>query len=183
MNYSFTTTWRLENDIEAIWKVLFNFQKWPQWWKGVEEAHFTNLKKGRQARLPVSEPAGQRLALSDRQGDGRQGSVLHLTWSTGWYRLSFNLEVTTVVPQEYIEAKATGDLQGVGRIMLFKENQKTIVQFKWDVQTQKTWMKLLGPIASPVFSYEHHKIMKQGEEGIVKLLKTREEPGSLQALD
>ncbi len=146
MNYSFTTTWHIEKGKKAVWNVLYDFKKWPTWWKGVT------------------------LAKPLRYEHEGRGSIIHLAWSTGWYSLSFNLEVTQIIPFEYIEAQATGDLVGTGRISLTDDNKNSTVQFRWDVQTQKIWMKLLGPIASSIFSYEHHKIMRQGEQGIKKLL-------------
>jgi hypothetical protein len=34
-------------------------------------------------------------------------------------------------------------------------------------------MNLIAPIASPLFSWNHHKVMQQGAEGLARLLNAR----------
>ena len=42
----------------------------------------------------------------------------------------------------------------------------TAVLYEWHVQTTKRWMNLLGPVARPVFEYNHDVVMRWGGEGL-----------------
>lgn len=42
--------------------------------------------------------------------------------------------------------------------------------YEWNVETTKLWMNLLGPVASPVFDYNHDAVMRRGAEGLARRL-------------
>ena len=37
-DYSFLTTWLLESPREPVFEAIYDQARWPQWWRGVEEA-------------------------------------------------------------------------------------------------------------------------------------------------
>jgi hypothetical protein len=41
------------------------------------------------------------------------------------------------------------------------------------VKTTEWWMNLLAPIARPLFAWNHDVVMRQGGEGLARLLGTR----------
>jgi hypothetical protein len=43
-SYQFLTTWLIEADRERVWDAIYDSERWPEWWKGVEEA--TKLEEG-----------------------------------------------------------------------------------------------------------------------------------------
>ena len=36
--YAFLTTWLLESPREPVWEAIYDQERWPEWWRGVEEA-------------------------------------------------------------------------------------------------------------------------------------------------
>jgi hypothetical protein len=36
-DYAFTTTWQIAAPVAPIWAALTAVERWPQWWRGVED--------------------------------------------------------------------------------------------------------------------------------------------------
>ena len=124
---------------------------WPQWWRGVER---------------VAELA---------PGDARRvGSRYRIAWRSRIpYELEFDFTVHTVDEPCCMAGQAVGELDGSGTWRLFEQNGITAVVYDWDVTTSKRWMKLLAPVARPVFEYNHDIVMRWGGEGLARRLGTR----------
>ncbi len=151
-SYSFLTTWLLESPREPVFEAIYDQERWPQWWRGVEEA---------------SEV---------RPGDGADGvgTVARMVWrSLLPYRVSFEVTTTRVERPHLLEGDAVGELTGVGRWRLLEQGGVTAVLYEWDVHTTKAWMNALAPVARPVFEWNHDWVMARGGEGIAALLGCR----------
>ena len=150
--YRFLTTWLLEADRERVWDAIYDSERWPEWWRGVEEAE--KLAEGderghrpaRPLRLEGEAPLPGRVLRS-----APPGSSAH-TCSRATRRASW---------------------PGVGRWRLFEQGGVTAVVYEWNVHTTKAWMNLLAPVARPVFQANHDYVMRNGGEGIAKLLGAR----------
>jgi uncharacterized protein YndB with AHSA1/START domain len=149
--YEFLTTWLLDAPREPVWEAIYAQERWPEWWRGVEE---------------VEELNG---------GDGnRVGSVSRMVWrSLLPYRVEFQVTTTKVERPLLLEADAVGELRGVGRWRLFEQDGATAVLYEWNVATTRSWMNLLAPVARPVFEWNHDWVMARGGEGIARLLGCR----------
>jgi uncharacterized protein YndB with AHSA1/START domain len=149
--YAFVTTWLLETSRASAWEVLEQPQQWPEWWRGVER---------------VEELDG---------GDAdRVGSRYRIAWRSRIpYELEFDFTVRKVDSPCCMEGDATGDLQGSGRWLLFERDGVTAVIYEWKVATTKRWMNLIGPVARPVFDYNHDVVMRWGGEGLARRLGVR----------
>jgi hypothetical protein len=147
--YSLVTQWHLEAPIDQIWECLVTPDKWPSWWRYVEEV--VVIEKG------------------DLQG---LGSVRRFTWTSKLpYRLCFDVRTITLTKPVYIEGAASGDLKGVGLWQLRDSGCNTThVQYTWTVSTEKSWMNLFAPILSPVFKWNHNQVMREGGRGLAKYL-------------
>jgi hypothetical protein len=42
--------------------------------------------------------------------------------------------------------------------------------YEWDVRTARAWMNWLAPVARPAFAWNHDAVMRQGAEGLARLL-------------
>lgn len=147
-DYSFTTEWRFDAPIEAVWREIAHPLDWPQWWRGVER---------------VDE-----LEAGDADG---LGSVRRFTWKSVLpYRLSFDMRCTRVERHHLIEGMASGELDGFGRWTLAVDHGATLVRYDWTVATNKTWMNRLAPIARPLFGWNHDVVMGWGEDGLRRRL-------------
>jgi hypothetical protein len=149
-SYNFITIWKLEASQEKVWDLVFNSERWPKWWRGVEKVE--KLKDGDANHV---------------------GAIFRYTWKSKLpYRLVFDMETTRVVPISTIEGRAIGELQGHGCCTLKHTNGITTVRYDWNVETTKAWMNVLAPIARPFFSWNHDVVMGWGVEGLAKLLGT-----------
>ncbi|MGH2974802.1 MAG: SRPBCC family protein [Solirubrobacterales bacterium] len=155
-HYSFLTTWLLDSPRERVWDAIYDQERWPEWWRGVEEA--------------------EEIQPGDDGGTGIDGvgSVARLVWKSLLpYRVEFEVTTTKVERPHLLEADAVGELTGVGRWRLYEQNGATAVLYEWNVATTKAWMNLVAPIARPAFEWNHDWVMARGGEGIAKLLGCR----------
>lgn len=152
--YSFLTIWCLEAPREPVWDAIYESERWPEWWRGVV--------------------AAERLAEGDETGLGQVGRY---TWRSRLpYGLDFEMTTTRVEKPYLLEGRAVGELSGTGRWRLFEEDGAypvTAVVYEWDVATTRAWMNLLAPIARPIFAWNHDWVMRNGGEGLARLLDCR----------
>ncbi len=150
-DYTFLTTWLLDAGRERVWDAIWESQRWPEWWRGVEEA--------------------VELAEGDESGVGRRGRYV---WRSRLpYPVRFQIRTTRVERPHLLEGEATGELVGTGRWRLFDQGGVTAVLYEWNVSTTKAWMNRVAPVARPVFKWNHDWVMRKGGVGIARLLGAR----------
>jgi uncharacterized protein YndB with AHSA1/START domain len=150
-DYRFLTTWLLEADRERVWDAIYESERWPDWWKGVEEA--------------------EKLEEGDENGVGQFGRYV---WKARLpYRVEFWIRTTRVERPQLLEGNATGELAGVGRWHLFEQGGLTAVIYEWNVTTTKAWMNVIAPLARPAFQSNHDYVMRNGAKGLAELLGVR----------
>jgi uncharacterized protein YndB with AHSA1/START domain len=141
--YGFLSTWCVDAPIDDVWELLRDSTGYPGWWGAVKSV------------VPVSP--------GDPSGLGR---VDRFAWRSRLpYTLHFDMRVTRVEPGRLIEGHATGELEGVGTWRLY-DGPGTAVVYDWHVRTTPTWMNLVGPLARPVFVWNHDCVMRQGARGL-----------------
>lgn len=102
------------------------------------------------------------------------GSLRRFTWRGRLpYRLTFDLRVTRAVPLSLLEGRASGEVEGVGRWHFCNDGGVTVVRYEWHVRTNRLWMNIIAPIARPLFKWNHDQVMRQGAEGMARLLNAR----------
>ena len=149
--YRFLTTWLLDCDRERVWDAIYESERWPEWWRGVEVAD--KLKPG------------------DGEGLGQVGRYV---WRSRIpYAVEFEIVTTRVERPHLLEGAASGGLEGVGRWRFFEQEGVTAVLYEWNVHTTKRWMNALAPVARPTFEWNHDWVMRNGGEGLAKLLGCR----------
>jgi uncharacterized protein YndB with AHSA1/START domain len=146
--YEFVTIWHFKSPLAPVWEMIYNSDRWPTWWKGVEDV--TLVKEGDENNI---------------------GSIYRYTWKSKLpYRLRFEMQLTRVEPMKLIEGTAIGELSGKGLWRLSQDGEITTVRYDWQVETTKRWMNLLTPIARPLFKWNHDVVMGWGAEGLAKKL-------------
>ena len=147
--YEFVTIWRFDAPIERVWEAIKQSENWSDWWKGVVNV----------------------VELNAGDADG-VGKIIRSTWRSALpYTLEFDSEVVRIEELKLIEARAFGELEGVGLWTLTTENEnQTSVRYDWKVKTTKAWMNYLAPIAKPFFRWNHDTIMNWGGNGLAKKL-------------
>lgn len=147
-NYSFVTIWKIKAPIEKVWDCIHEAEEWPKWWKGVKRVETIS------------------------QGDANDiGKMMHYSWrSTLPYTLSFDVVSTKLEKPYVLEGDAIGELEGEGKWQLSYNIGITTVQYNWNVNTTKKWMKILAPLLRPLFKWNHNVVMRWGAEGLAKKL-------------
>ena len=146
--YSFLTTWALAAPVDEVWAAIHETERWPSWWRGVKVA--------------------ERLEGGD--GDG-VGSLHRYVWRSRLpYDIEFRMRTTHVRPPHLLEGDADGNLRGTGRWRLWEGAGATAVTYEWDVETTIRWMNAVAPVGRPVFHWSHDVVMRQGGEGLARLL-------------
>lgn len=149
--YRFLTIWQLEAPLAAVCKAIENSLAWPEWWPGVEKV--------------------EELSAGDADGIG---SVRRYTWKGRLpYRLTFDVQVTHMELQTMVEGVASGDVIGIGRWSFANDGALTVARYEWQVRPTALWMRLLSPVASPLFRWNHDILMRQGGEGLARRLNAR----------
>jgi uncharacterized protein YndB with AHSA1/START domain len=150
-SYRFLTTWLLECDRERVWDAIYDSESWPRWWRGVERV----------------------VEVAPGDADG-VGQLARYTWKSKLpYELEFEMLTTRVERPQLIEGEASGELTGNGRWRLLEQGGLTAVLYEWNVATTRGWMNVLAPLARPVFAWNHDWVMRNGGEGIARLLGCR----------
>lgn len=142
--YQFITHWEFDAPVEQVWKEIRAIDAWPGWWKYVETVKL--MKEGDEEDI---------------------GSIRSIVWSTALpYRIRFETELVAIEHLKRIEGKAVGELSGTGIWTFERLGGNTHVRYDWEVSTTKKWMNLLAPVAKPIFTWNHDKVMAGGYEGL-----------------
>ncbi len=142
--YSLESRWRIAADRAAVWAAVSDAAAWSAWWPALLQAR--ELEAG--------------------DADGR-GAYWRFTWrSRLLYRLRFGVKITRLDHLERMEGRIDGDLNGFGAWTFSEAGGVCTVLHSWQVQLNKGWMRALDPLARPVFEWNHHAVMRQGERGL-----------------
>lgn len=137
--YHFLSNYRYAGDPDGVWATVVAVDAWPEWWSWIRQVEVVRAANGDDGTGPVYRstvraPAG--------------------------YHLVFETEAIAFEPLRSIDVLATGELQGRGRFGLESRGDGELeVWFAWLVETTKRWMSALAPVARPVFSWNHDRIM------------------------
>ena len=149
--FQFVTVWRIEAPLPQVCDAVSHCLYWPDWWRGVESV--------------------EEFDPGDAQG---VGSLRRFTWRGRLpYSLTFDVRVTRIVPLTMLEGQASGEVEGVGRWRFSREGDVTVVCYEWQIRTNRLWMNVIAPLARPLFKWNHDQVMRQGAEGMARLLNAR----------
>lgn len=149
--FRFTTVWHIEAPLAQVSDAISHVLQWPRWWKGVERV--------------------EELEAGDADG---LGSLRRFTWRGRLpYRLRFDVRVTQIIPLSLVEGRASGEVEGVGRWLLSSDGTITAVRYEWHVRTNRPWMNIAARFGRPLFRWNHDQVMRQGAEGMSRLLNAR----------
>ena len=149
--FQLVSHWHLAAPIDAVWDALKATERWPSWWRYVKSV--VELRPG------------------DAEG---MGSVRHIAWSSRLpYGVAFDVEVVEMQRPRRMRARARGQLDGMGIWELTPEGKSTHVRYTWCVDLTTRWMRLVAPVAAPVFRWNHNGVMRAGAEGLARHLNAK----------
>lgn len=88
------------------------------------------------------------------------------------YRLTFDINVLSILQYSLLEGAASGEVEGHGVWSFIDTGRETIVRYDWNVRTTIRWMNILAPLAAPLFRWNHDTIMREGAKGLARKLGT-----------
>lgn len=147
-HFDLVSHWRLDAPVSRVWRAITETEHWPRWWPGVV--------------------AVRRLRHGDEFGVGRVQQI-HFRTGLG-YRLHLELEVTEVLREERLRARAGGTLAGEGIWLLHQAAPEagghTDVTFVWRVTLPPGLLRRLAPLLAPLFRWNHRRVMRAGRRGL-----------------
>ncbi len=153
--FDFISRWQLSASLKEVWEALVDFNRWPEWWPGLQSVVET--------------------AEGDENGIG-QRAVSRWRGPVG-YSIEFEIETVERRYLDCLRGRASGELSGEGTWHVSEvaegpgeDRTWTQVVYEWRVVATKKWMQLLNPIARPVFVYSHDHVMGRGAKGLAEYL-------------
>jgi hypothetical protein len=150
--FHITTTWTVTADLTEVADILTDAAHLPDWWDKVY--------------------LGTRIVTQgNAHGIGRQVAV----HSKGWLPYKLNWTATLVqsqLPHSWT-ITASGDLDGVGIWTLRQTGHQVSAVYDWRVKAEKPILRLLSPLLSPIFAWNHRWAMATGEVGLKRELLRR----------
>ena len=122
---------------------------WPDWWPSVRRV--------------------DRLDGRGEAGPERWG----FTFRT---RLPYAIIFETAIVAENplaVEVHVVGRLTGLGSYGVRMIDGGTLVHFEWRVRPTRLWMRLVSPLAQPVFAWNHRALMVEGGEALALRMGAR----------
>ena len=151
--YSFVSRWRLPVPPERAWHELVRTLRpgaGVAWWPGFSLT-----------MAPRRLASGERMIVAVRSPLG--------------YTLRCRLEISDVDPGRAIEVRSDGDLRGWGsaevRAAVPGGAAGAVVVLRWDVETRRAWMNATAWLLRPAFERAHGRVMRRGEEGLLRALR------------
>ena len=149
--FQLVSDWHIDAPIDLVWEALKATGEWPRWWRYVKSV--------------------QELHAGDADG---LHAVRHIAWSSRLpYGVAFDVEVVELRRPRLLRGRARGQLDGVGTWELTPDGGTTRVRYTWCVDLTTRWMRLIAPVAAPVFRWNHDGVMRAGAEGLARHLGVR----------
>jgi len=148
MRFQLVSEWHLAAPPEAVWQVLEDSDAWPQWWPEIRCVELL------------------------QSGDEHDEGAVRRTWWSSRLPYGFVLDFTSraAAKPHLLVVEASGDLAGMGRWEIAAIPVGARVRYVWQVHPHKTWMRWLAPLFAPVFTWNHHAVMRDGAVGMARQL-------------
>ncbi|MGH3423784.1 MAG: SRPBCC family protein [Nocardioidaceae bacterium] len=145
VDYQFRTSWHLHAPRDTVFELLADVEHYPQWW-----------------------PAVRRI----------EGVDEHTARASLRARLPYTLVCTlTRVAQDpdrgVLEVRLEGDLVGFARWTVTGTATGTSALYEQQVTTTTRAMRVLAPVARPLFRLNHRWMMRDGYAGLRRRLESR----------
>ncbi len=144
--YRFREQWRAEAPVETVWPVIRDVSGYSRWWK-----EFVETKRRNEI-------------------DGVGAVVWVHAKSALPYHMYFEVECVREAPPRLTAVRVRGDLNGEMQWTLEPEGQGTRLTFEETVTTGKALLTLLAPLFKPLFGWNHAIMMRNGEQGLHRIL-------------
>lgn len=140
--YAFVTTFEVGAPPQDVFDLVVTPEPWLARWGDVVE-----VDRGH-------------VAGADGVGSSIAGSV-RAPWG---YRIGGRVDVVAADPPERVEMRVTGTIRGSGVWVLQPTSRGTAVDFTWVVEPVARWLRMLTPVARPLFEAAHATVVRHAVE-------------------
>lgn len=144
--YEFSDDWYVAAEPVVTRDLLRRIADWPTWWP---------------SSLSVE-------SVPPRVPGAREASRYRFQTRLP-YQMVFQADVVHEEPMA-IETVVVGRVRGVGRWRVTPTTGGSRLHFNWSVDPQVLWMRLVSPLARPVFIWNHRVLMAEGARGFANSL-------------
>lgn len=149
-DYVFVDEWRIAAEPAQVWALVRRVEGWHDWW-----------------------PSVRRVDRLDQPGEAGP-ERWRFTFQTRLpYIVVFDAAVIADDPLVGVEIESTGQFWGRGSFGVRMIDGGTLVRFDWRVRPMRRWMRLLSPVAWPVFRWNHRALMVEGGESLARRMGAR----------
>lgn len=136
--YAFVTTFEVGASPEDVFDLVVEPEPWLDRWGDV-------------VTVDRRRPNGR---------DGAGGSIVGAVRAPWGYRIGGRIDVVSATRPHRIEMDVTGTIEGSGVWDVHPTSAGSAVRFAWSVQPVARWLRLLTPVARPVFEAAHAAVVR-----------------------
>jgi hypothetical protein len=141
--YTFRNQWNVSTSTARAFAVLNDIENYPQWWPEVRRVY----------------------GISDVRAEVRVRSLFP-------YVLNIVLEKEVAdVEAGLLRTSISGDLVGWSSWTITANGLGSRLLFQQEVEVKKQLVRVLSPVARPVFRFNHTIMMRRGERGFKRYLQ------------
>ena len=130
-------TWRFDVGVAELWRVLSRTEDFPKWWTWLHRFESEGLVEGTTARCLVRAPVP--------------------------YSFRFDLDVVRVVPEELVETRVRGGMEGEARLELAPADPSSSeARIVWRLEMRERLLRTAALLARPVLDWGQQWIVDTG---------------------
>jgi uncharacterized protein YndB with AHSA1/START domain len=147
--YVFVDEWEVDAPQEAVFETLADARTYPEWWKPV----YIETECDCEPALGCTSVARFKGKLP--------------------YTLKTDSEIVAFNPPNSFAVRVVGDLSGSGVWTLSPRDGKVRIRFDWTVFADRPLLRVLTPIARPIFRWNHNWSVERAREGLEPFVRAR----------
>lgn len=149
-DYVFVGEWRIAAEPAQVWALVRRIEGWREWWPSMHQVHRVD-------------------------GPGEAGPE---TWRFSFqtrlpYVVVFEAAMVAEDPLTGVEVRVIGPFAGRGSWGVRMIDGGTLVRFDCRLHPHLRWVRLISPLARPIFSWSHHALMVEGGESLALRMGAR----------
>jgi uncharacterized protein YndB with AHSA1/START domain len=121
---------------DTFWATISRVDSFPEWWSWLREFDSEGLRDGAHTECVIQAPLP--------------------------YALQVAIDVEHVVPNERIETRVTGDLEGPARLEIAPTAAGCAARLVWLLELRERRLRRFARVARPVLGWAHDRIISIG---------------------
>jgi uncharacterized protein YndB with AHSA1/START domain len=134
--FRFDRHFAFEVAADELWATMVQTERYPAWWSWLREFDGA-LEEGSAARCVIRAPLP--------------------------YSLRFTIEVTRVVPEEWVVTRVHGDLEGPASLELSPDGAgRSIARLQWELELRDRALRTVAKLGRPAMVWAHDRVVEVG---------------------